>query len=248
LKDINGHRISFTKADLAHLDEGQLKIICVFSHVLNRLKMLESQVYSHTNMLNKSRENVRTEFSLCAAIESMILIAGELKEAWEAIQQCYYGTKVSKTMNASLPKEIQEALKRLPTYFTGDSLTMFLRNNFAYHNSPDTALDTLKLKGSDAPMAFYYIDEENIYFDYATDIRLSAIANWLGHPDLSTVISPLMETIMGKVFNDVYITMAVIAHNILLTVKHERSSVVLKGVSSDKELSAEVFSYMHERP
>jgi hypothetical protein len=108
-------------------------------------------------------------------------------------------------------------------------------------------LDTLKNLDADASMAFYYVDEENMYFDFVTKIRIGAIAEWLGHSDWSAVISPLMQTIMGSVFNDVYLAMTVIAHDILLTVKHERSSVVLKGVPSDAELSSEVFSYMQKK-
>src|ERR1022692_2556446 len=99
MKTVNAHRVSFTKADLAHLADGQMEIVCVFTHILNRLKMLETQVYGHMNVFQDRTQNLpKREFAVCACVESIILIAGELKEAWEAIQECYYGTKVSKTM------------------------------------------------------------------------------------------------------------------------------------------------------
>jgi len=244
MKNINGVHVTVKKGDLAQLNDGQLKIICVFPHVLNKLKILESQVYSHMNVaLDTSREKVRREMAICAFLESIILIAGELKEAWDAIQQCYYGTKVSKTMNASLPQDIQDRLKRLSGHFTGDSLVSFLRNNFAYHNSPDKAMEAIKLFDDEDTLAFYIIEDNN-YFDYAGKVRIAAIAERLGLDDWNRIFTPLMETIMGQVFNDLYLPMIVIANNILLTLKQVRATVALKDVPDDSELRADVFSYM----
>lgn len=245
MKDLNGVRVTFTKADLAHLNDGQLKIIGVFPHILNRLKMLESQVYAHMNVaLDESLENAKREVAVCAFVESVILIAGELKEGWEAFQQCYYQTKVSLAMNGALPAEIQTRLKRLSGHFTGTSLATFLRNNFAYHNSPGTIVETMKLLENDDTMAFYILAEDNHYFDYTTKIRIAAIAERLRVSDWTQVVTPLLQEIMGKVFNDVYLSMSVILRDILTTVAHERSSIEVKGVPSDQELRSEVFFHM----
>src|SRR5437764_15443573 len=91
MKDISGVRVTFKKRDLAHLDEGRRKILCVFPHILNRLKILESQVFSHMNVAeDESLDNTKREMAICAFVESIILIAGELKEAYEAVTQCYH--------------------------------------------------------------------------------------------------------------------------------------------------------------
>src|SRR5262245_50708833 len=118
MKNFRGIRVVFQKADLAHLDDGQLKIIAVFSHIMNRLKMLESLVYSHINVVqDETLEQARRDVAIGAFLEVMILMAGDLKEGWAAIQQCYYATKVSKTMTAVLPEQVRIALKRLPNHF-----------------------------------------------------------------------------------------------------------------------------------
>jgi len=252
VKDMKGVRVSFNKADLEHLDDGELKIVCVFPHVLNRLRVLESQVFGHMNVaLDESQEGTKREIAICGFIESIILVAGELKEGWEAIQQCYYETKVSKAMNSTLPPTIQTALKRLPGHFSGESLAMFLRNNFAYHNSPETAVQALKTFSDDATLTFTVLEQEHFHFDFATHVRIGAIAEWLRIDDWVEVIHPLMETIMGRVFNDVCLPMIVIANTILLTVKNTRTPIQVTAVPSDAELRSEALSYMsseHSQP
>ncbi len=150
-----GTYVTFNKADLAHLDDGQLKIVSIFPHIANRLAVLESQVYSHMNVVqDEAQDEAKRRAAVCGFIESVILIAGELKEAWEAIQHCYYGSKVAKTMNSTLPTPVQEMLKRCGSHFSGESLVSFLRNNFAYHNSPLIALDTIKSVPDHVEMGF----------------------------------------------------------------------------------------------
>jgi len=239
---LKGTYVSFNKSDLAHLDDGQLKIICVFPQITNRLAVLEAQVYGHMNVaLDASNEQAKRAVAICGFIESLILIAGELKEAWEAIQQCYYGTKVAKTMNPALPKEIQERLKRCGAHCSGDSLLTFLRNNFAYHNSPSLMLDAIKATSDDSTMAFYVLDQRVFYFDYATQNRMAAIAQWLGVEDPTEIIHPLMQGVLAQAFNDIYLPMVVIAHTILLTVKNDHEQFELRNVPDEMNLRSDVF-------
>src|SRR5439155_16023313 len=119
----------------------------------------------HMNVVqDESSEQAKRDVAICGFIESLILIAGELKEAWQAIQQCYYGTKVAKAMNSTLPTQIQEMLKRCGPHFSGDSLISFLRNKFAYHNSPLLVLDAIKATSDDGKMGFYVLDQRIFYF------------------------------------------------------------------------------------
>jgi hypothetical protein len=237
-----GLQVTFDRADLDHLDDGQLKIICVFPHITNRLAVLETQVYAHMNVfLNQETEQAKRDAALCGYLESIILIAGELKEAWESIQKCYYGTKVAKAMNSKLPLEIQECLKRCGSHFSGDSLVHFLRNNFAHHNSPDIMLATLKAAPRKVQLSFYVLEQRVFFFDYATKVRMAAIADKLGVDDVSDIVHPMTETIMGHVFHDVSLPMLVIANDILLTLKTIRTPIEVNNVPEPTELRADVF-------
>ena len=248
MKDLLGTLVSFQKKDLAHLNDGQLKILCVFPHIMNRLKVLETQVYSHMNVMqDESIDIAKREVAICGFLEAIILMAGELKEAYEAIQHCYYRTQLAKSMKSLLPDDIQERLKRLPRHFSGDSLVHFLRNNFAYHNSPDTALQTIKILDDDTSMAFYFLDQgANIYFQFATNIRIVALAEWMGIDDCHDAVGALMPEVMGKVFNDVWLPMFVLVRDVLNTFKQEITPVHLTAVPLESELRAAVFYHMHE--
>lgn len=249
VKDIQGVRVSFKKSSLTQLDEGRRKILCVFPHILNRLKILESQVFGHMNVAeDESLDNTKREMAICAFVESIILIAGELKEAAEAVTQCYHATQVSKSLNASLPAVVQAALKRLPSHFAGDALTAFLRNNFAYHNSPGVAVATLDLLPSDDDLAFYVIEFDNNYFEYANRLRIAAIAEYLRLDDWSAVVKPLAEVVMRQVFDDVYHVLNGIVVTVFKDVQRDRAGVTVNNVPSTKEIRSEVFTHWPDKP
>lgn len=114
MKDIQGAKLTFDKKGLAGFTDGELKCLYVFPHILNRLKMLDAQVFSHWAVGTDTSlpEPVR-QAALCGVAESIFLTAGELKEAWEAIQLCLYKSQASKGIYAQLPDDIQAKLKRL---------------------------------------------------------------------------------------------------------------------------------------
>jgi hypothetical protein len=244
MKDISGVRVTFKKGDLAHLDEGRRKILCVFPHILNRLKILESQVFSHMNVSeDESLDRTKREMAICAFAESIILITGELREAAEAVTQCYHATQVSKTLNTTLPVEVQAALKRLSGHFAGDALTAYLRNNFAYHNSPGLAVGTLNILPADDELAFYVLQDDNNYFEYANRLRIAAIAEYLKLDDWTKVVKPLADVVMREVFDDVYHILNGIVVTILNGVQYDRVGVTVKNVPSSKEIRSDVFSH-----
>jgi hypothetical protein len=244
MRDIRGVRVTFKKGDLAHLDQGRQKILCVFPHILNRLKILESQVFAHLNVAeDESLDNTKREMAICAFVESIILIAGELKEAAEAVTQCYHATQVSKTLNSTLSVEVKAALKRLPGHFAGDALTVYLRNNFAYHNSSGVAVGTLDILPADDELAFYVLKDDNNYFEYANRLRIAAIAQYLKLDDWTMVVRPLADVVMRQVFDDVYHVLNGILVTILNGVQCDRVDVTVKNVLSTKEIRSDVFSH-----
>lgn len=194
-----------------------------------------------------SLDNTKREMAICAFVESIILIAGELKEANEAVTQCYHATKVSKALNASLPNQVQAALRRLSGHFAGDALIAYLRNNFAYHNAPGLAMSTLDLLPADDELAFYVLQDDNNYFEYANRLRIATIAEHLGLSDWSEVVKPLAEVVMRQVFDDVYHILSGIVVTIINGVKFDRVGVTVKNVPSSKEIRSDVFLHWPDK-
>jgi hypothetical protein len=172
------------------------------------------------------------------------LLAGELKEGWEAIQSCYYGTGLSKTLNDQLPLDVQAILKRLPKHFTGTSITTRLRNDFAYHHSPSIILSTANLLAADDPHIAFLFGEDNNYFDYATKLRIAAVAEMLGLSDWSKVVEQLVTTVAKEVYQDMSTTLNAILVTLVKTITHSHEAVELHHVPSSANLSGNYFFYV----
>jgi len=248
MKPISGVKITFTKADLAHFCDAQKKVLYVFAHILNRTKLLEAQVFSQwRTAMDKQRSCVERDAALFGVFEFLLLLAGELKEGWEAIQSCYYGTKLSKTLNAQLPVDVQDILKRLGNHFNKTSITNQLRNDFSYHHSPDRIRTTAQLLEDDDSHTAYLFAEGNNYFDYATKLRIAAVAESLGLSDWRKVIEHLVNTIAVEVFHDFSTALNVILVTLVKTIAHQHEPVELPSVPSDEDLSSHFFFYVTPR-
>lgn len=242
MKAIAGDKITFAKADLSHFSDGQMKVLYVFAHILNRSKLLETQIFSQWHAATDTKHSrIEQDAALFGVFEFLLLLAGELKEGWEAIRSCYYGTQLSKTLNHQLPKDVQAILKRLPNHFTGTSIITQLRNDFSYHHSPDKILTTARLLANDDPHIAYLFGDDNNYFDYATKLRIAAVAELLGLSDWRKVIDHLMPTVMNEVYQDMSSTLNAILVALVTTINHTRESVELPYVPSNADISGNYF-------
>ncbi len=248
MKTLDGAKLTFDKRGLTGFTDGELQCMYVFPQILNRLKMLDGQVFGHWAVaLDLSRPAAVRDAALCGVIESIFLTAGELKEAWEAIQQCFYARQVSKTMHPLLPADVQGKLKRLPEYFKGTSLTTFLRNNFSYHNSPDAVLASIKLLDEDDPHTAYLLPQENNYFDYATKVRLATVAEHLKLSDRNTVVDEMLKIVVKEVLTDVSNVLNAILAMLFQKVAVKNEALSLAEVKSESELTADFFFYVDPR-
>lgn len=178
---------------------------------------------------------------LCGVVETLILTAGELKEAWECIQKCYHGTQISRTFNATLPEEAQQALKRCSKHFAGTSITTFLRDKFAFHTDDDEMLKMVKALDRDDPHFFYLFPGDNKCFDFATKVRIAAIGEKLGVADWNQTIEVLVTKIIKEVYADVHMVINAILSQLFTKVELYREPIVVEDVPEFEELSANYF-------
>lgn len=245
MKPISGAKITFTKTNFADFSDGQKKVLYVFAHILNRTKLLEVQVFSQWRTAKDAQlSSIERDAALFGVFEFLLLLAGDLKEGWEAIQSCYYKTQLSKTVNPQLPAEVQQVLKRLPNHFTKTSITHRLRNDFSYHHSPDKILSTIEmLEGDDLHVAYLFGDDNN-YFDYATKLRIAAVAESIGLSDWRKVVEHLITAVAVEVFGDFSTALNAILVTLLNAIPHQHEVVELPSVPSDNDLSGHFFFYV----
>lgn len=247
MKDLQGMQLTFKKSDLAAFGDGELKIIFVFAAVSNRLKLLETQAFGHwATAKDASRsEHVRSA-ALCGVVESLILLAGELKEAWESVQQCYYGTQVSRSLHSKLPANVQEAMKRCGRHFEGTALTTYLRNNFANHNNASEMLKIAKALDEAAEFTFSLFPHDNKYFEYATKVRLAAIADYLKLQDWEwdKVIQRMVGIIVKEVYADIHAALNGVLSQLFTTVTLQRQPETVAGVRTWNEFPGEYYFFI----
>jgi len=245
MKLIAGAKITFTKAALAGFSVAEKKAFYIFAHILNRTKLLEAQIFSQwQTVLDTQRSSIERDAALFGLFEFIILLAGELKEGWEAITICYHKSQLSKTLNTQLPEEVQKILKRLPDHFNGTSITHHLRNHFAYHHDPEKIFSAFQLLADDDLHIAYLFSEENNYFDYATKLRIAAVAESIGHSDWRRAVEHLVTKVAGEVGADVSkVLNAILATLIAKIIDCDHEAVELPSVPNETELAGHFFFY-----
>lgn len=248
MKNIRGEHLTFAKSRLNGLSDGHLKALYVFAHILNRLRLLESQVFAHWNTSTaEPAGHVKSEAAGHGAIETLLYLAAELKEAWEAIQSCYHTSQLSKSLNSRLPAEVQEALKRIPKHCSGDGVIYKLRNQFSYHHSPDEVLAAAKELVDDDPHNAFLFEGENNFFGFAADLRILTIAKVLGISNPNKLMEYLVREVAGEAYNDISATLTAILAEILSEAGVGVADVELSDVPSSDELRAGFFFHIDNK-
>lgn len=247
MKDLEGVKITFDKGALAAFSDGELKIIYVFSAITNRLQLVLTQSWGYwATAKDESRSEHARSAAIFGVFESLVLLAGVLKEAYQSIGDCYHDTLVAKSLNSKLPDFVQEALKRLPRHFAGTGITHYLRNNFSHHNDPESVLQLAKRLDKDAEHVCYFFPQDNKYFEFATKVRLFAIADYLKVHDWDEVIASLVNTVVKKVYPDVHVVLNGILAELFVKVPRQSEPAFEKDVRTFPELSGEYYLWLEQ--
>lgn len=244
-----GVKLTFNKAAVAAFTDGELKIIYLFAAISNRLQLHQTRAFGYwATAREESRSQHARDAAMCGIVESLITLAGELKEAWEAIQNCYYGAQVAKTLTPKLPESVQTALKRCNSHFDGNGIVHYLRNTFAYHHDSEAPLQIAKHLAADSEHSFFIFPSVGKYFEYATKVRLSAIAIQLKLTDWdwTKVIETLVNILVKDVYQDIYLVLNGILAELFTKVQLDKETVTEPGIRKWHELSGEYYMHVDE--
>ncbi len=249
MKDVQGVKLTFDKAGLSAFTDGELKIIYVFAAICNRLQLHQTRAFGYwATARDESRSQNARDAAMCGIVESLITLAGELKEAWEAVQSCYYRTQVAKALNPLLPEHVQTALKRCKKHFDGNGIVHYLRNTFAFHHDSEAPLQIAKHLADDNEHSFVIFPSVGKYCEYATKVRLSAIAielkltDW----DWTRVIEALVNILVKDVYQDMYFVLNGILAELFTKVQLDKETVTESGIRKWHELSGDYYMHVDE--
>lgn len=124
------YEIKITKAQLQSLPEAERILVLQFGHVCNELSFLNKLLLlvSDTETKGLEKKAMATQAMIVAR-----LYIGKVFEAWRMIQRDYFGSQLSKTLDAELDDQGKRSLEALKTYFGGNNLLSSIRNDFSFH-------------------------------------------------------------------------------------------------------------------
>lgn len=128
-------RLPLPRAALDRLTKPERAFLLLAGHMQNELNSLH-KVFAWC-LHNKSPSEIE---SLANGTQAQIyarLLAGKLLEAWNAVRDAYFGTKISKNVEGALHLSAQKALTSLKAYFGKSNALYDIRNSFAFHYSAE---------------------------------------------------------------------------------------------------------------
>jgi hypothetical protein len=111
------------------------------------------------------------------------LLSGKLKEGYDLLTRKFFGTKLSLEYEQSLPEECKEILARLKRYFSKHNAISHVRNNYAFHYTPDELNAALPNTPEDLVLYFEVGRQENTLNYFAEAITNRALLQSLGYRD-----------------------------------------------------------------
>lgn len=124
------YEITITKAQLQSLPNVERVLVLQFGHVSNELTFLNKLLL----MVSDTRTNGLENKAMAA--QAMIVIRlyiGKVFEAWRMLERDYFGSPLSKTLDAALDPEGKNSLQVVKTYFGKKNLLSSIRNDFSFH-------------------------------------------------------------------------------------------------------------------
>jgi hypothetical protein len=163
----------------------------VMAHLVNEINALNKLIlWSHEYPTqNTAEENGKMSLTFLL----LRLLAGKLSEGNELLHKKFYGSKISKNYEPALSAKGREALSQIKQYFRGTNNVAAIRNNYAFHYSPEeldsvlpTISEELELYVSDGGGA-------NTLYYFAEVLAIRAILNSIDDKDGYSAYKKLTE-------------------------------------------------------
>jgi hypothetical protein len=174
LSQLELRHYSFSKDEFRKLAEPEQLFFIRLGLVSDDLRHLHHLMLHARVALKASTNDMEKMLGMHQLMFALRMYYGTLNEAWRVIHTGWFGTKLSQTLDNSLPDEAQKALAALKRYFErGNTLTETIRHNFAFHFIDEPIKEALKLRlpekydgfvGGDNLANIFYMFAENVLF------------------------------------------------------------------------------------
>lgn len=129
------HVWNIGRSKFDNVPEAERTFILGLAHIENEINVLQKLLY-WTAPSQEEPDIIRRAHSSQATTVAKLL-SGKLWEAWQFLQKAYFKRHVSANYDNVLNEEGKEAINSLKQYFNRKNIVSTVRNNFAFHYSPD---------------------------------------------------------------------------------------------------------------
>lgn len=186
------YRIIFSPADIDSMPEKYRKLLLFLCAGISELNVL-SKVFRFSP--SSSPEGHLEEVASLA--QGMLLgqiYTGKVFEFWKSFQVLYFASSVSSEYISVISSASQDSLKELKSYFGRTNLIEKVRNNHAFHHSPEK-VEAVRLRfPQDERFSLYVSDSlANSVFEFADLLYIHATMETINPGDPEGVYKSLIE-------------------------------------------------------
>lgn len=187
--------IQLDKNKLLLLPEDERTLYFSLGHSANEINAFAKMLYWASNGLARNEAEQRGREML--ELLFIRLLAGKLNESWLLLERKYFGAALSKKYDPKFDDVAKNDLQQLRRYFGTENACNKIRNNFAFHYSPEEL----------AAMLPEVSDELHVYLERdAAPNNLFAFSETLMSQALLTLLKSLdehksLDNLVGELFD-----------------------------------------------
>lgn len=187
--------VPVTKAKLDSIPEDARVFFVHVGHLRNELMALQKLILA--SQQHEATNEILISMRTYQHLMLIKLLAGKLREGWELLTRLYFGAKLSLNYEQRLQMVGLEAIAALKKYFGKKGLMHDVRNNFAFHYSPEQIkLILADLEESD--LKIYWSDQTgNRFYQFSETIANIAMLEGIYKGDYVAALHKLMDQVLA---------------------------------------------------
>lgn len=132
---MNLHQVDLTKDQLDRIPVAERRLFILVAHAANELNALAKLF--HFAASSASEHGLIGQAENAQALVLARVLTGKIYEFWKLLQISFFGAQLSKEYEGLMDADAAESLNELKRYFGRDNLISMVRNEFAFHYSPE---------------------------------------------------------------------------------------------------------------
>jgi hypothetical protein len=136
-------KIGIPKSELLLIPENERIFFVQLTNLLNDLIILRKLIY-FSSSTEESNDTIRKALN-SQALFLLRLQAGKLSEGWQLLQNYFFKSQLSQDYENRLSPEGKNDLAGIKKYFNNRNIVSLIRNEFAFHYSPESAVKIKEL-------------------------------------------------------------------------------------------------------